>query len=392
MSDSIFEREKKSIFQTYGRLPISVEKSKGLRVYSSDGDEYLDFLGGIAVNILGHSHPKILETIRVQSERYLHISNYFYQDAQINLADELKNISGFDRVFFSNSGSESNEGAIKLARKWGSENNKSDIIAFTGGFHGRTYGALSMMDKPLYMDGMGPYLPNRYVIEYNSIEALNQYINENTNAVVLECIQGEGGLAKVSQEFVDELKRLKEKFNFLIIADEVQSGVGRTGKFSAFEHFDLNPDIATYAKGIGGGLPLGAIMAKEEVAKVWIKGNHGTTFGGNALSCAVGVTVMNELNNGLMEYINSISEYLNQKLQFIQETFPEKVKEVRGMGLMTGLKLNFEAAKLVNELFERKVIANSASGTVLRLLPPYVLTKDDIDEFIEKLQLTLQTI
>lgn len=388
MSEMI-NREHNAIFQTYKRLPIEIDRAEACKIWDKEGNEYLDFLSGIAVNALGHSHPKIIDAASKQIKKYMHVSNYFYQEPQILLAEKLKEMSGFDKVFFSNSGTEAMEGAIKLVRKYSKEKNKTEIIAFSGGFHGRTYGALSIMDKPNYKVDMGPFLDGTKVIEHNNIEQLIANVNENTAAVVLEFLQGEGGIVEPSVEFVKCLNELKEKFGFLLVADEIQAGVGRTGKFFGFEHFDVKPDIVTMAKGIGGGLPLGAILARDFLQDVWSKGNHGTTYGGNAVACATGLVVLNELQNGLLESVNEVGNYLTKKLNEIKAKFPELVLEVRGRGLMLGLHLSFDAQKLVDELLTMKVIANAASGTVLRIVPPLVASKEDAEHFVAKLAYAL---
>lgn len=386
--NKVIERENKSIFQTYNRLPIPVDRAEGVRVYDTNGNVYLDFLGGIAVNVLGHSNPKLLKAIEDQAKKYLHLSNFFFQEPQVKLAEMLKEKTGLDKVFFTNSGSETTDGALKLIRKWGSQqkNKKNQVVAFNGGFHGRTYGALSMMSKPLYKEGMGPFLEGISIINFNDINALRDNIDANTAGLVLEFIQGEGGLISASKEFIEEINILKQRFNFLFVADEIQTGVGRTGKFSSYEHYNIKPDIVTIAKGIGGGLPLGALIAKDEVANVWEKGMHGTTFGGNALSCACGIVVIDELNNGLQDHINVISVYLISKLEALKAKHPDKINEVRGMGLMCGLELKQEARPLVDRLLdEKRIITNATSVNVLRLVPPFVITKDDVDEFISGL-------
>jgi predicted acetylornithine/succinylornithine family transaminase len=390
--ETLINNEKQDFIQVYNRLPIVVERAEGCRVWDVNGTSYLDFLGGIAVNVLGHSHPKIIERINQQSKRYLHLSNYFYQDAQINFVHKLLQMTNYDRAFLTNSGTESIEGAIKLVRKWGKLNNKQNIIAFSNAFHGRTYGALSLMNKPAYKEDMGPYLPNVQVIPYNSPEHLIENLNLDTAAVFLEFIQGEGGISSVSQEFVDILKELKEQNNFLIVADEIQSGIGRTGKFFAFEHFNIIPDVVTVSKGLGGGLPLGAILIKNHLANVFNKSQHGTTFGGNALSCAVGEVVLDELNSGLMTNVVEIGNYFKTELMKVKNDFPDFVAEVRGYGLMLGLVLKFEAKKLLDKLLEKNIIANATNTNVLRIVPPLIIDKDDINEFIRGVQSSLNEL
>lgn len=392
MDKGLFNREKSSIFQTYKRLPIEIDYASGVRIFDKHGKVYLDFLGGIAVNALGHCHPKTIEAIESQIRKYMHVSNYFYQEPQILLAEKLKEMTGFDRVFFSNSGTEAVEGALKLCRRWGNLNLKKNIISFTGAFHGRTYGALSLMDKPLYKSGMEPFLDGINILEFNNVDMLEKSVDEKTCAVFIEFLQGEGGISRASDKFVYRLKQLHEKYKFIIVADEVQSGTGRTGKFFSFEHYDIHPEIVTLAKGLGGGLPLGCILARDEFASVWEKGMHGTTYGGNAVACAAGLTVLEELENGVLDNVILIGNYLYKKLELVRSEYPQLIKDVRGMGLMKGLLLTFDAVQLVEKLLERGIIANAASGFVLRLVPPLILTKNDVDEFIAGLRISLGSI
>jgi len=392
LRQELLKIENENFLQVYSRLPIVVSKAEGAYIWDKDGTKYLDFLGGIAVNVLGHSHPKIIEAITIQSSKYLHLSNYFYQEAQITFAEQLTKSTNYPRVFLTNSGTESVEGALKLIRKWGNINNKNNIIAFEGGFHGRSYGALSLMDKPIYKSDMGPFLSGVTIIKYNSPEELELAVNPFTTAVFLEFLQGEGGIVGVSAEFVDKLLELKGKYNFLIVADEVQAGMGRTGKFFSFEHYNIKPDIVLVSKGLGGGLPLGAILTTEELANVWDKSQHGTTFGGNALSCAVGKVVLEEINNSVMQNVLNIGEYFYEQLRLVKNEFPEKVKSVRGRGLMLGLELSFEAKLLLNELLKENIITNATSVNVLRLVPPLIITKEEVDIFIRGLNNSLKSL
>jgi predicted acetylornithine/succinylornithine family transaminase len=392
MIKDYFQSEHDAILQTYKRLPIVVDYAFGARIFDLSGNSYLDFLGGIAVNALGHCHPRTIEAIEKQIRKYMHVSNYFYQPAQIELAEKLKEFSGYDKVFYSNSGTEAIEGALKLVKRWGNQNGKNEVIAFTGGFHGRTYGALSIMDKPLYKDGMEPFLPNCKVIDYNNIEELNKNINDKTTAIFIEFIQGEGGIASVSDEFVAKINELKTKFGFLVVADEIQCGTGRTGRFFGFEHYDIKPDIVTMAKGIGGALPLGCILTDNHLADVFEKGMHGTTYGGNAVACAAGMSVLEELENGLQDEVIRIGEYLKNQLLDIQTLFPDKILEVRGKGLMAGLLLRFDASILVEKLLAERIITNAASGKVLRLIPPLIIKEKEVDDLTEALKKILLDI
>lgn len=392
MSLNLVERESNAILQTYGRLPVEIDYAKGCYIYDTDGNEYLDFLGGIAVNVLGHSHPDIIDAIVEQSNKYLHVSNFFYQKPQIELAEMLKYITGYDKVYYSNSGAESTEGALKFARRWGAIHNKKDVIAFTGGFHGRTYGALSLMEGENYKKDMGPFIDDVKILEFNSVTDIETKIDENTAAVFIEFIQGSGGLSVADPEWISKISELQEKYNFLIIADEVQSGLGRTGKFFSFEHFDVKPDIVTIAKGLGGGIPIGAILLNEKTSSLIGAGQHGTTFGGNALACATGLVVLKKLNEGLQTDINRIAAYLKKKLQELILKYPDEIKTYKGLGLMCGLEFNSPAKPIVLELLNRKIIANSTSNTVLRLVPPYIIDITMVDKLTDELDSILSKL
>ncbi|MBN9399352.1 MAG: acetylornithine/succinylornithine family transaminase ['Candidatus Kapabacteria' thiocyanatum] len=378
----LIEREHAVVFQTYKRLPVAIAHAEGCRVTDVDGTSYLDMLGGIAVNALGHSHPKVVEAVVDQARRYMHVSNFFYQEPQIRLAEALVEVSGYPRIFFSNSGAEATDGAIKMARRFGSRQGRYDVIGFTGGFHGRTYGALSVMDKPLYKDGMGPFLPNTMVLPYNDVDALESRVDEHTAAVILEFVQGEGGVTEATSEFVEAIWRLKERYGFMVIADEVQAGIGRTGTFFSFERYGVRPDIVTVAKAMGGGLPLGGILATEEAAALFERGMHGTTYGGNALACAAGAVVVEEVVDGLMAHVVEIGDYLRARLLDLQARMPDRIRELRGRGCMQGVVLTSDAAPVVTALLERRIIANATSGNVVRLVPPYVISRAEVDEFV----------
>ena len=376
----IIEKEEHFILQTYKRLAINVSKAVGCTIYDQNGNEYTDFLAGIAVNALGHSHPAIIEAVCDQAKRYMHLSNYFYQKPQVEMAESLIKTSGCDKVFFTNSGTEAVEGALKIVRRWGKRNSKQEIIAFTGGFHGRSYGALSIMDKPHYKKDMEPFLPDIGISEYNNISSLENTIDNTTAAVVLEFIQGEGGIMVANKDFVEKIFELKDKYNFLIVADEIQTGAGRTGKFFAFNHYNVMPDIITMAKGIGGGLPLGAILVTKDLADIFEVGMHGSTYGGNALACASGKVVLDYLNKGLLDDVQYMGAILSTTLNEMKEKFPSIIKEVRGLGLMQGLLLSFDASILVERLLRHKIITNAASGNVLRLVPPLIISEMEIEK------------
>jgi len=389
----LVEKEKRSFFQTYNRFPFVPKEASAHLIWDEDGTCYFDFISGLGVNLFGHCHPKINEAIKLQIDKFSHLSNYFYQEPQINFVVKLKEMTGMDRVFLANSGTEANEGATKLCRKWGNYINKTEIIAFTGGFHGRTYGSLSLMNQEKYKKNMGPWLSNINIIEYNNSEALESAVSEKTAGIILEFLQGEGGVIEASEEFVATIERLREKYNFLIIADEIQTGAGRTGSFFSFDKYSITPDIVTIAKGIGGGLPLGAILAKEKLAKVWELGSHGTTCGGNALACAAGLVILKELEHGLIDISLAVGTHFKKSLLDLKTKFPNKILEVRGRGLMLGLVLSFDANILVKSLFENyNIITNATSGNVLRLLPALIISRDDVDLFMDSLRECLSSL
>jgi acetylornithine/N-succinyldiaminopimelate aminotransferase len=393
MSESVFEKESKYFFHTFHRLPLEVDRGEGVYLYTKDGKRYLDFFGGLAVNALGYNHPRITSAIEKQIHRYIHLSNYYVQDTTVELAERIISTSGYKRVFFSNSGTEAVEGAIKIARKWGKGLEKTRLLNLTNSFHGRTMGALSLTERPAYRDGYDPFLPNTDSIEFNNVKDLQAKVNGQTLGIVLEFIQGEGGINVVSKEFVRELKTLQEKHGFLVIADEIQAGVGRTGKFFGFNHYDISPDIVVIAKAIGGGLPLGVILGNEKVAEVLTYGTHGTTFGGNPVACAAGCAVMEEIiNNGLMKQAGVIGGYLKSKAIELQKQFPAMIKEVRGEGCMLGIDMTQGGQPIVIELMNRGILINCTNTTVLRLLPPYIITQEHCDQLMFELNSILKSI
>jgi acetylornithine/N-succinyldiaminopimelate aminotransferase len=384
---NLLERETENFFHTYKRLPLEIDRGENVYLYSSDGTRYLDMFAGLAVNALGYAHPNVLKAIREQSERYIHLSNYFLQEPQIRLAELLTKHSGYSRVFFSNSGTEAIEGAIKITRKWGKSRDKTEIVSFSNAFHGRTMGALSLMDREKYRTGFEPFLGNFRIVDFNSPKELRNAVSEKTAGIVLEFIQGEGGIFPVSKEFVQQLRSLKEKFGFLLIADEIQSGLGRTGKFFGFQHYDIQPDIVTVAKPLGGGLPLGAILGNSEVSGVLEPGMHGTTFGGNPVACAAGVVVMEEvMEHGLLHNAETMGNLLIEKLGNLKSEFPALVKEIRGYGLMVGMELNREGESIVTKMREKKVLINCTNQNVLRFLPPLIINEQHVDETVAKLR------
>jgi len=389
---SLIERESEVFFHTYKRIPLEIDRAEGVYVYDTSGKEYLDFFAGLAVNALGHHHPKIIDAIEKQIRRYMHLSNYYIQDVQIELVERLAHAANMKKVFLSNTGAEANEGAMKLARKWGAGKNKKTIVGFTNSFHGRTFAALSVMGNEKYASGITPLVGDTAVLPFNDVDALHKNLNTHSCAVIFEAIQGEGGIVEASEEFVETLVKLRDKHDFLIIADEIQCGLGRTGSFFGYEHYGLEPDIVTVAKSLGGGLPLGAILGNNTVGDVWQPGDHGTTFGGNPVACAAGCVVLDEIENRLMKNAEITGRHLFARLHEIKQKFPAIIEEVRGTGLMAGLKLIREGDGYVTAMRERGVLINCTNKDVLRFLPPLIVTKEHCDEVIGKLSEVLKEL
>lgn len=377
--------EKRYHLQVYNRYPVTLERGLGAKVWDTKGVEYIDALGGIAVNNLGHSHPKIVAAIKEQAGKLLHVSNFYYTEAQSALVQKLAQLSDLDRVFFGNSGMEAMEAAIKLARKWGHQNGKSgNIISLKNGFHGRSIATITMSAEG-YQKGFDPLPTGFEQSPYNDIEALAKIADSGTVAIVFETIQGNSGVHIVNQRFFQEVRNLCDDLNILLIIDEIQTGVGRTGKFWSFEHFGIQPDIITSAKALAGGIPIGAMMVKEEIASVFGFGDHGTTFGGNPFACAVANASIKAIEDeGLLALSTENGAYMMEQLK--QKTKDiASVVDIRGLGLMIGVELDKPAREVVEKMFEHKVLSNAAGGNVIRLVPPLVITKEEIDFVIDAL-------
>ncbi len=385
------EKESHFLLHTYKRLPIEVDHADGVYIYGKDGTKYLDFFGGIAVNALGYNHRRVKAAIAGQVDRYMHMSNMFYMDIQIELAEMICRLSGFPKVFFTNSGTEAIEAAIKIARKWGKKREKVNLFALSNSFHGRTLGALSLTDREKYRQDFDPFLPGVAHIAFNDVAELKKKVDGTTAAIFVEFIQGEGGINVVSDAFVEELFNLKKKFDFLVVADEIQSGIYRTGKLFCFEYFGIRPDVVTMAKPIGGGLPLGGVLVDASLEDVLSYGTHGTTFGGNPVSCAAGLATLTELAEGNFDdRVARVGGYLKSKLLEFKELHPDFVTDVRGRGLMLGMECKKECSQVVNALLSRGVLANCTNGNVIRLLPPLVIEEEHVDIFMAKLAETVE--
>jgi len=391
--EQISKLESKLLLSTYERYPILLRRGRGVYVYDDKGRRYLDFLSGIGVNALGYAHPAITKTIARQSKLLVHTSNLFYHEYQGRLAAALIKISGMDRAFFTNSGTEAWEGALKLARAYAREhcNNGSEpkwrILALEHAFHGRTFGALATTHKEKYRAPFAPVVPGVVFVKFNDVADLERNFDHTVCAIGFEFLQGEGGIRPVSQEFAEAAHRLAQKHNALLIADEIQSGLGRTGRWFAYQHYGIQPDLVTIAKPIAGGLPLGALLASEKVSQCIHPGMHGTTFGGGPLACAVALQLLNVLEKQkLLKHIQKTGEYLVQHLKGLQQKH-QGIREVRGLGLMVGMEFeSADAAKaVVKQMLERQVILNRTDETVVRFLPPYLITKQHVDAAIRQL-------
>jgi predicted acetylornithine/succinylornithine family transaminase len=390
---NLIQTDEQCCIHNYGRLPYAFSRGEGAKLWDINGKEYLDFLGGIAVVLLGHSHPRITEAIARQAQTLIHTSNVFYIVPQVQLAQRLSELSGGMRALFCNSGTEANEAAIKLARKYQSKFDaaKFEIISVTDSFHGRTYGALAATAQPKYQEGFGPMPEGFRYVERADIDALEAAISDKTAAVILEPIQGESGVWPLSNEYLQRARQLCDQHKALLIFDEIQSGMGRTGKFFAHEWAGVKADIISLAKGLANGVPIGAVLATGEVAQAFAPGSHGCTFGGNFLSCAAALTTLDILRDeNLMENATKVGDYfidqLNQwKLQ------SNAITEVRGCGLMVGVTLAKPIGrKVLLEALEEGLVLNAVGDSYLRFLPPLTINNADVDLAMEKLKAAFQ--
>jgi predicted acetylornithine/succinylornithine family transaminase len=378
---NILSKEKEFLLHTYNRIPLEISHGEGVYLISKDGKKYLDFFSGLAVNALGYGNPLIINAIEEQIRKYIHLSNYYINQPQIELAERLVKYSGLSKVFFANSGTEAVEASLKLIRKVLGPGKK--IITFSNAFHGRTYGSLSLSGKERYKKHFAPLLENIIQIEFNDIKQLEANINTDTTAVYIEFIQGEGGIRISSNQFIEKLEELRKKYSFVLVADEVQSGIGRTGRPFAYNHFNIEPDLVIVAKAIGGGLPLGALITNKKYSDVFHPGDHGSTFGGNPVACAAGLVVAKEVfEKDLMNSVAKLGADFISKLNQLRLRFPNKIKEVRGLGFMLGVEMNIPCHKLVNEFREKGILVNCTSENVIRILPPLISQKENIDHFI----------
>ena len=380
------------LMNTYARTPISIVRGRGSRVYDLEGREYLDFVAGIAVNALGHAHPDLVAAIQKQAQQLLHASNLYYTEPQTKLAKALVEHSFAKKVFFCNSGAEANEAAIKLARryahqKYGAE--RYEIITMLQSFHGRTMATLTATGQEKVQKGFEPLVPGFTYAPFNNLSAVEQAVSSKTAAVMLEPVQGEGGVHVADKSYLQGLRELCRSRDILLIFDEVQTGMGRTGTLFAYEHFGVAPDIMTLGKGLGGGLPIGACLATDEAAAAFVPGTHASTFGGNPLTCAAGLAVVRTLLDGrLLEQGRRMGEYLGKGLQDLKDRLPI-VKEVRGLGLLQGMELTVDGKSVVTDCLARGLLINCTVDRVLRFVPPLVITQAEIDRLLDVLSQVL---
>lgn len=390
------EEGEKAFYKTYNRFPVVFERGEGLYLYDSEGEEYLDFYAGIAVNALGYGDPEYTSALKEQAENLLHISNYFYNIPSIEAGEKLLEASSMDKVFFTNSGTEAIEGALKIARRYGYDRDGShdhEIIAMNNSFHGRSLGALSVTGNDHYQEPFKPLIPGIRFAEFNNLDSVKALFNEKTCAVILETIQGEGGIYPAIQEFLEGVRALCDEHDALLILDEIQCGMGRTGAMFAWQKYGVKPDVMTVAKALGNGVPVGAFLACGKAASCLVPGDHGTTYGGNPFVCAAASKVLDIFKErNLTAHVEEMGQYLWEKLEELKSRFPE-VCGHRGMGLMQGLELTVPVGPIAaNALLEQKLVLITAGTNVIRFVPPLVIEKEHVDEMTLRLGRAIETV
>ncbi len=388
MGSSLIQRSSQVLMNTYGRFPLVLVKGQGSWVWDEDGKKYLDLVAGIAVNVLGHAHPRMLSAIQDQAAKLIHVSNLYHIPSQVELAEALTRSSFADRVFFCNSGAEANEGAVKLARKYfktKGEPQKYKVITLENSFHGRTLAMISATGQEKYQKGFEPKVDGFVHVPWNNLEAMESAITPETAAILIEPIQGEGGIQVASSEYLKGIRSLCQKHNLLLIYDEVQTGVGRTGTFFAHEFSGVTPDILTLAKGLAGGVPIGALLATEEVAQAFSPGDHAATFGGNPLATRVALEVFQVLQEEILQNCQIVGSYFLEKLSELKSRHTV-IQEVRGRGLMLGIELEIPGKDLVLRAMEKGLLINCTHENVLRFVPPLILKKEEVDWAVDVLE------
>lgn len=394
MSELLAE-DQKYLLNVYNRMDLKIKRGEGSYLIDSDGNRYLDMFSGIAVNGLGQNQENIKNKIKEQLDQYIHLSNYFASEPVVELAQLLVENTFADKVFFSNSGSEANEAALKLARLYGKNisEDKTEFLAATDAFHGRTMGSLSLTGRIKYRNKFSPLVPEISHFNFNDSKDLREKVSKKTAGVFIEIIQGEGGIHEISQDFLDTLLELADKYNFLIIVDEIQSGMGRSGDFLALEKFDFEPDLVTMAKSLGGGLPLGALLVNKRLKDVFSYGDHGSTFGGNPLACAAGGEVVKTITDpDFQNTIKEKSSFLVTELEKLMNNYPQIIKEIRGRGMMLGLETGKYGKEIKKKAKDKNLLLNLTDDTVIRLLPPLNIKREEIEEFLRIFKEVLEEI
>ena len=391
-TSEIISTAEAKLIHTYNRYPVVLDHGEGVRLYDTDGKEYLDFGAGIAVFALGYSNEAYKQALKDQIDKLIHTSNYFYNEPAMKAAVKVTEATGMDRVFFTNSGTEAIEGTIKLAKKWaylksGNGSTDHEIIAMKNSFHGRSMGALAVTGNKHYQEAFGPMIPGIRFATYNDLDSVKALVNDKTCAIILETVQGEGGVHPATKEFLTGIRKLCDEKGMLLILDEVQCGMGRTGSMFAYQQYGVTPDIVSMAKALGCGVPLGAFAAKEEVAKALVPGDHGSTYGGNPLACTACVSVFEQFEKlHVVENVQKVGAYMTKRFDELTAACPY-IKERRGLGLLQGLELTgLDAGKVAAKCLDEGLILFTAAGNTLRFVPPLIITEDDVDECAEKLK------
>ena len=381
----VVELDKKYFMPVFSRYQLVLSHGEGPYVFDTDGKKYIDFLAGIAVNVLGHGHPALVKAVCQQAGKLIHCSNLYYTEPQVQLIEKLAELSGMDKVFIANSGAEANEGAMKLARKYGKmiSKDKFEIVTAEHSFHGRTLATLTATGQPKYQEGYEPLPGGFRYVAFNDKEALKAVVSAKTCAVMIEPVQGEGGIHVPVDGYLEYARELCDKYGALLIFDEIQSGMGRTGNFLAGQTYGVKPDIITLAKGLAGGVPIGAFLASEKVAAAFAPGDHGSTFGGNPLACAAALAVLTTIEQeDLMKNAAELGDYLIDKCKSLQLKYPKLIKTVRGKGLMVGIELTRPGREVVDLCMDRGAIINCTAGNVLRFVPPLNIGRKHVDEVV----------
>ena len=391
----IIEEAESNLIHTYNRYQIVLDKGDGVRLYDTDGKEYLDFGAGIAVFALGYNNKEYNDALKAQIDKLIHTSNYFYNEPAAKAAKALTSASGMDRVFFTNSGTEAVEGAIKLAKKYAYLKDGStdhEIIAMEHSFHGRSMGALAVTGNKHYQEAFGPMIPGIRFAQFNNLASVKELVNDKTCAIIFETIQGEGGVYPAKKEFIEGVRKLCDEKGILLILDEIQCGMGRSGSMFAFQQYGVKPDIVTSAKALGCGVPIGAFMATEQVAKALVPGDHGTTYGGNPLACAAAVEVFRLFDKlNVTDNVKNVGKYLETQLKSLVEKY-DIVKAQRGIGLIQGIELTVNPKDVIAKCLDNGLILFSAGTNVIRFVPPLVITRDDVDQMMVRLKKALDEV